>query len=79
MAGHLHKIHGADRLMPAQAMRAPLGNLSCPYSRRDAARRDPWTTDYWNPPTTRRQHVRQRIVAVVVALVLAALLAHAGW
>jgi hypothetical protein len=64
--------------MPAQAMRAPLGNLSCPYSRRDAARRDPRPMDYWNPPVTPGQHARQRIVAVVVAVVLAALLAYAG-
>jgi hypothetical protein len=35
--------------------------------------------DYWNPPVTPGQHARQRIVAVVVAVVLAALLAYAGW
>jgi hypothetical protein len=46
---------------------------------------DPWhlhrspTTDYRNPPTSERQHVRQRILAVIVALILAAILAQAGW
>jgi len=37
------------------------------------------TTDFWNPPTSERQHGHQRILAVVVAFVLAAVLAHAGW
>jgi hypothetical protein len=46
---------------------------------------DPWhgcdslTTDYWNPPTSESQHTRQRIFAVIVAFILAAVLAHAGW
>jgi hypothetical protein len=46
---------------------------------------DPWhwreslTTDYWNPPTSESQHARQRILAVVVAFILAAILAQAGW
>ena len=46
---------------------------------------DPWhcrdvlTTDYWNPPTSQGQHARQRILAVIVAFVLVAILAQAGW
>ena len=46
---------------------------------------DPWhwraslTTDYWNPPTSESQHARQRILAVAVAFILAAILAQAGW
>jgi hypothetical protein len=46
---------------------------------------DPWrwcaslTTDYWNPPTSESQHARQRILAVIVAFALAAILAQAGW
>ncbi len=34
---------------------------------------------YWNPPTTGRQQARQRILAVIVAFMLAAALAHVGW
>lgn len=78
MSDRLHRIQGTGSCLRG-AMRAPLGNLSCAYSQRDAARRDPWPMDYWNPPVTRSQHARQRILAVIVALVLAALLAHAGW
>jgi hypothetical protein len=37
------------------------------------------TTDYWNPPTSASQHARQRILAVIVAFFLAAILAQAGW
>jgi hypothetical protein len=37
------------------------------------------TTDYWNPPTSANQRARQRILAVIVAFVLAAVLAQAGW
>jgi hypothetical protein len=54
-----------------------------PKGRTEAA--DPWhcrdvlTTDYWNPPTSQRQHARQRILALIVAFVLAAILAQAGW
>ena len=44
-----------------------------------AADRDPWSTDYWNPPTTESQDTRQRIFAVTVAFILAAILAYAGW
>ena len=46
---------------------------------------DPWhwcdsvTTDYWNPPTSESQHARQRILAVIVAFILAVILAQAGW
>lgn len=40
---------------------------------------DALTTDYWNPPTSASQHARQRILAVIVALFLAAILAQAGW
>jgi len=35
-------------------------------------------TDYWNPPTSERQHARQRVLAVIVAFILAAMLAQ-GW
>jgi hypothetical protein len=44
---------------------------------------DPWhwcdslTTDYWNPPTTESQHLRQRILAAIVAFILAAILIQA--
>jgi hypothetical protein len=55
------------------------GALSCPYSEQGVARCDPWSTDYWNPPTTPSQHAPQRILALIVAIVLAALLAPAGW
>ena len=54
-----------------------------PKGRTKAA--DPWhcrdvlATDYWHPPTSQRQHARQRILAVIVAFVLAAILAQAGW
>ena len=41
--------------------------------------RDSVTTNYWNPPTSERQHARQRILAVIVAFVLAAILAQARW
>jgi hypothetical protein len=41
--------------------------------------RDPWTTDYWNPPTTPSEHARQRILAVIVVFTLAAILTQAGW
>ena len=40
---------------------------------------DALTTDYWNPPTSESQHARQRILAVIVAFFLAAMLAQAGW
>jgi hypothetical protein len=40
---------------------------------------DSLTTDYWNPPTSESQHARQRILAVIVAFILAAILAQAGW
>jgi hypothetical protein len=44
---------------------------------------DPWcnalTTDSWNPPTSESQHARQRILAVIVAFILAGILAQAGW
>ena len=45
---------------------------------------DPWrwcplTIDYWNPPTSESQHARQRILAVIVASILATILAQAGW
>jgi hypothetical protein len=40
---------------------------------------DPLTTDYSNPPTSEGDHARQRILAVIVAFVLAAILAQAGW
>jgi hypothetical protein len=40
---------------------------------------DTLTTDYWNPPTSESQHARQRILAVIVAFILAAILAQAGW
>jgi hypothetical protein len=40
---------------------------------------DSLATDYWNPPTSASQHARQRILAVIVAFVLAAILAQAGW
>jgi hypothetical protein len=105
----------AHGLILARATRAPLGALSCPYSRRDAARglyeelqlhrsfrslgptdrgarnqcstravdsgrwRDVLTTDYWRPPATENQHLRQRVVAVIIAFVLAVILAQAGW
>jgi hypothetical protein len=36
-------------------------------------------TDYRNPPTSERQHARQRILAVILAFILAAVLAQAGW
>jgi hypothetical protein len=37
------------------------------------------TADYWNPPTSEGQHAQQRILAVILGFVLAAILAHAGW
>jgi hypothetical protein len=37
--------------------------------------RDVLMTDYWTPPTSPSQHARQRILAVIVAFVLAAILA----
>jgi hypothetical protein len=37
------------------------------------------TTDCWNPPRSEGQHARQRILAVIVAFVLAAILAQVGW
>jgi hypothetical protein len=46
---------------------------------------DPWhwcdslTTYYWNPPTTESQHLRQRILAAIVAFILAAILVQAKW
>jgi hypothetical protein len=40
---------------------------------------DALSTDYWNPPTSESQHARQRILTVIVAFVLAAILAQAGW
>ena len=39
----------------------------------------PVSADYWNPPTSESQHARQRILTVIVAFVLAAILAQAGW
>jgi hypothetical protein len=78
MSDHLPRIQGAASCLRG-AMKTPLGNLSCPYSQRDAARRDPWPMDYWNPPVNRSQHGRQRVLALIVAFGLAALLAHAGW
>jgi len=35
--------------------------------------------DYWHPPTSESQPARQRILAVIAAFLLAAILAHAGW
>lgn len=104
------------------ATRAPLGDLSCPYSSRDVAGpadedprchdafravgtrdarpedrssascadrrrghahpwhwRGSWVADYWNPPTSVSQHARQRILAAIVAFILAAILAQTGW
>lgn len=58
------------------------GEGSWPCSTEDA---DLWprghslAADYWNPPTTGRQRARQRILAVIVAFLLAAVLAHVGW
>ena len=118
----LSEIRRAHELLPGAVTRAPLGSLSCPYSRRDAlnqagpgpgshhafrpvgtraATRDdrdsyacanarphrasPWhwcaslRTHCWNPPMSERQHARQRVLAVIVAFVLAAILAQAGW
>jgi hypothetical protein len=40
---------------------------------------DALSTDYRNPPTSESQHARQRILTVIVAFVLAAILAQAGW
>jgi hypothetical protein len=40
---------------------------------------DALSTDYWNPPASASQHARQRILAVIVAFVLAAILAQVGW
>jgi hypothetical protein len=46
---------------------------------------DPWhwcdslTAHYWKPPTSESQHARQRILAVIVAFILAGILAQAGW
>ena len=40
---------------------------------------DSLTTDYWNPPTSESQPARQRILTMIVAFVLAAILAQAGW
>jgi hypothetical protein len=37
------------------------------------------TTDYWNPPTSKRQHARQRVLALILAVILAVLLAQVGW
>lgn len=106
-----YETQGVHDMIPVWATRTPLDALSCPYSHRDAARRqaegpqlhrrfrsfgpnepgarggcgasaadrDPWSTDYWNPPATRSQHARQRILALIVAVMLAALLAHVGW
>jgi hypothetical protein len=118
----LNKSPRAHDLIPDLATRAPLGDLSCPYSSRDVAgpadedprchdafravgtrdarpedrssascadRRgghaDPWhwrgflLADYWSPPTSESQYARQRILAVIVAFILATLLAQAGW
>jgi hypothetical protein len=41
--------------------------------------RDSLTTDFWSPPTSESRRARQRILAVIVAFVLAAILAQAGW
>lgn len=38
-----------------------------------------WRTDYWNAPTSDRQHAQQRILAALLAFVLAAALTHMGW
>jgi hypothetical protein len=40
---------------------------------------DSLTTNYWNPPASESHHARQRIFAVIVAFILAAVLTHAGW
>jgi hypothetical protein len=37
------------------------------------------TTNYWNPPTSAHQHDRQRVLTLVLAFILAAVLAQAGW
>ena len=109
MSDYLYRTHGVQDVIPARATRTALGALSCPYSHRDAARRqaeepqlhrcfrsfglnrrgasrgaraadrDPWSTDDRNAPTSESQHTRQRIFAVIVAVMLAALLAYAGW
>jgi hypothetical protein len=82
MPRHLHKLHGADSLFPARATRAPMGGLSCPYSHLDAVPgrgRDFLATDYCKPPTSESQHARQRVLAVILAFILAAILAQAGW
>jgi len=45
---------------------------------------EPWhwsdtlTTDLWNASLTRRQHLRQRIFAILLAFVLAVLFGHVG-
>jgi hypothetical protein len=56
---------------------------ACANSRPDRAGLWHWcdalSTDYWNPPTSESQHARQRILTVIVAFVLAAILAQAGW
>jgi hypothetical protein len=72
--------------MAAPAMSVSLGRLSCPHSRRDgfrAADPEPWrkllATNYWNPPTSTHQRRRQRILVVILAVALAAVLAQVGW
>jgi hypothetical protein len=41
--------------------------------------RDFLTTDYWNPPTSESEHARQRILALILAFILVAVLTQAGW
>jgi len=76
-------LHDPFRPIGAQGVREDRAGESCADARCGDA--DPWswrdslTTDYWNPPTSESQHTRQRIFAVIVAFILAAILAQAGW
>ena len=77
---------GRSRSEHGQEAGSPAWSASCGAEDRARARasyprrwREGLVTDYWNPPTSRIQHTRQRVFAVVVAFVLAAVLALAGW
>jgi hypothetical protein len=77
------RSHHAFRPVGTQDARLEDGSGdACANARRGHA--DSWhwcaslTTDYWNPPTSESQHARQRILAVIVAFILTAILAQAG-
>lgn len=67
----------SEALPPNRCVRAFGSRHKNAASRRDA--RGLLTTDYWNPPASKRQHARQRVLALILAVVLAVLLAQVGW